>query len=207
MSTRERWIVYPLLFLAIGLALRDKVWTPHRCGGAEMSLRAGEIDAGVIRCGKLQVVDAAMRRVETAQLECRNLIVAGPNGQPAIHAHADPKTRGGTVETFSADGQPLVVLKSTQSGGLVATLNRAQMISGLVGGVIARSRIKPPEAAAEDSEKKGASEEDTADRERQSDEEDMPAAGDLKEKPAESAPEKEAPKEGPIEPVDDGRGA
>ena len=26
MSTRERWIVYPLLFLALGTALRDKFW-------------------------------------------------------------------------------------------------------------------------------------------------------------------------------------
>jgi hypothetical protein len=43
MSERERWIVYPLLFFALGAALRDKI------------LR--QVDAKEIRCESLEIVD------------------------------------------------------------------------------------------------------------------------------------------------------
>ena len=58
MSTRERWIVYPLLFLALGAALRDKI-------------------IGKIEIPQLEVKEA---------VKCGTLFVMGPNGQPAVLA-------------------------------------------------------------------------------------------------------------------------
>lgn len=50
MSQRERWILYPLLFLALGTSLRDKL-IPSR-------LRPLSVDAVTVRCAQLEVVDA-----------------------------------------------------------------------------------------------------------------------------------------------------
>ena len=44
MSDRERWIIYPLLFLALGAALRDKL--------------TQSVDVETIRCKQLVVVDS-----------------------------------------------------------------------------------------------------------------------------------------------------
>lgn len=50
MSQRERWVVYPLLFLTLGIALRDKVVPP--------SVRALSVEAGLVRCGEIEIIDA-----------------------------------------------------------------------------------------------------------------------------------------------------
>jgi hypothetical protein len=59
MSDRERWIVYPLLFLAIGLSLRTKAF----------------VETGQIKVN--QVVDAE-------QINCRRLIVQNEKGEPLM---------------------------------------------------------------------------------------------------------------------------
>jgi hypothetical protein len=49
MTTRERWIVYPLLFLALGIVVRDKLIPPiHK------TVVSQEIRAGSIRCGDIK---------------------------------------------------------------------------------------------------------------------------------------------------------
>jgi len=47
MSDRERWIVYPLLFLALGASLRDKM---------DGKIHIDKIDCSRIRCAELTVV-------------------------------------------------------------------------------------------------------------------------------------------------------
>ncbi|MBU4399038.1 MAG: hypothetical protein KKE86_06840, partial [Planctomycetes bacterium] len=64
MSTRERWIVYPLLFLTLGIALRNKILPPTHFGGMETTLKAGEIDVRRIRCGELQAGRAILNQLE-----------------------------------------------------------------------------------------------------------------------------------------------
>ncbi|NLF08352.1 MAG: hypothetical protein GX594_10285 [Pirellulaceae bacterium] len=126
MSTRERWIVYPLLFLAIGLGLRNKLLPPSRFGGInETAIKAAEIDAKLIRCGELQTPKALIGQTESMHAECRRLVVVGPNGRPAIIAATDNRTGSGVLETFAADGRPLVQLHSTDAGGVVVTISRS----------------------------------------------------------------------------------
>jgi hypothetical protein len=48
-TTRERWIVYPLLFLALGASLRDKL-----IGRVETE----SLFAQTIECGRLELLDA-----------------------------------------------------------------------------------------------------------------------------------------------------
>jgi len=55
MSQRERWIVYPLLFLALGIALRDKM--------------SGTIDTGTIVCERVL---------------CQRLNVGPADGPPGV---------------------------------------------------------------------------------------------------------------------------
>jgi hypothetical protein len=92
MSTRERWIVYPLLFLTLGIAMRDR---PVSQG----HFRQNELRAG--------------------RLHCDELLVDGPNGRPTVIARTDPTTKGGSIITLSAAGVPLVLLQPGDSGGVV----------------------------------------------------------------------------------------
>jgi len=51
MSTRERWMVYPLLFLTLGIVLKDKLtkWRPR-------------VDANVVVCRALVITDDNQRQ-------------------------------------------------------------------------------------------------------------------------------------------------
>jgi hypothetical protein len=107
MSTRERWIVYPLLFLALGAALRDKV--------------IAKIEIPRLKCGQLEVDGPARcELVECRQSVCGGLAVIGPDGQPAVVAGVNPQAgNSGFIETRSANNLPLVLLKAARLGNFV----------------------------------------------------------------------------------------
>ena len=165
MSTRERWIVYPLLFLTLGIVLRDKFMPLKHL--AAVQFQAGEVTAPTIRCNQLEVNELICRnrlevdqlicrkqleanelvckRLEAIQSECRALLVRGPNGRPVVVARTDSKTQAGTIETISANGVPQVRLFSTDTGGVISTigyLGKMAVAMGHVGhgsGVFAES--------------------------------------------------------------------
>lgn len=116
MSTRERWVVYPLLFLTLGIALRDKIVPPSH-------FQAEEVTANKLHCGQLQVA-----QLQVGQVVCRELLVNGPKGQPVVVAGTNVITQDGLVETFSASGTPLVRFQSTEGGGLVTTVGRGNQV-------------------------------------------------------------------------------
>lgn len=62
MSDRERWVVYPLLFLAMGASLRDKLFdrTMSKTIGCQELIVYGE-DSGGLDPPKLVVIGAAKR--------------------------------------------------------------------------------------------------------------------------------------------------
>jgi hypothetical protein len=151
MSTRERWIVYPILFLTLGIAVRDKIVPPTHWGGRALhvngeiateqlqcktQLRAGEIVAAQLRCKQLLVENIICKRLESGRAECRMFLVNGPNNKPVVAALADAKTHAGVLETLSAKGLPQVQLLSTPTGGVVNTIGaggRAQLVLGDLG--------------------------------------------------------------------------
>jgi hypothetical protein len=68
MTERERWIVYPLLFLALGITVKDKLPPKHievdevRSKRAEVDeMRSKRMDADEVRCAKLVVADRGNR--------------------------------------------------------------------------------------------------------------------------------------------------
>ena len=112
MSTRERWIVYPLLFMTLGIALRDKIVPPSRFGNMGLQLQANEITGRHINCNELHVKTVVCDRVD-----CHALLVDGPSGRPVVLAGTDPKTRAGLIETFAANGMPEVRIVAGKTGG------------------------------------------------------------------------------------------
>ena len=138
MSTRERWIVYPLLFLALGAAVRDKMIAkieipPLVCDRLEVNGQSvcripclicdrlevkGVVECGQSVCRELLVVKGV---AECGKSVCRELLVVGPNGRPVVAASFNPRAaNAGTIETLSANGLPLVQLDSLRLGEMEA---------------------------------------------------------------------------------------
>ena len=113
MSTRERWIVYPLLFMTLGIALRDKVIPRNR------------LAVGTVVCNRLQ----------SSRAECHTLLVNNTAGRPVVVARTDANTGAGTVETFTAQGIPQVRLFSTDTGGMLTTIGHAGKVLLVLGHV------------------------------------------------------------------------
>ena len=116
MSTRERWIVYPLVFLTLGIALRDKI------------LPSRELRARQIVCDRLEC-----NRARCNRSECNTLLVEGPQGRPVVVAGTDVSNQAGVVETFTVNGFPQVRLFSGDAGGAVTTIDHAGRVMLMMG--------------------------------------------------------------------------
>jgi hypothetical protein len=133
MSSRERWIIYPLLFLTLGITMRQATydkWIPST------RIQAEEIVAGQIRCNLLQVdQELGAKRIRCDGLQSAGVIgapgvaaglvhadavqILGPNRRPTVIIATDRNTKGGCLTTLSAEGTLGVLLQSTDSGGVV----------------------------------------------------------------------------------------
>jgi hypothetical protein len=144
MSDRERWIVYPLLFLALGVALRNQ-FLPTRLFGA-LDVRAAELTAQRIRCNQLVVNEEAdckkvikfqiaggnyiksgmseSMQSKTGLMECHALHVINKENKPLVTAGEDPNTRSGFIQTQDSRGRPLVQVRSTGTGGMVTAIGQ-----------------------------------------------------------------------------------
>ena len=87
MTSRERWILYPLLIMALAVALRDKV-----------ALRTVPLRADRIICNRLEAVDA----------KCVQLRVAGRGGRDAIRLGA--VSGAGQMEMYGRAGEEELIL-------------------------------------------------------------------------------------------------
>jgi hypothetical protein len=86
MTTRERWTVYPLLFLAIGLAMRAQSGAP-------------DLDGRV----RVEVLDAA-------SVICRELRVESADGPTLVHLGRVKGGGGGRIEIRDAKGNDSVAV-------------------------------------------------------------------------------------------------
>ncbi|MGD0518140.1 MAG: hypothetical protein ABSA26_11455 [Thermoguttaceae bacterium] len=142
MSDRERWIVYPLVFLTLGIALRNQFLPTRRFGAVD--LKAGEITAQKIICNELVIRENALcnqlqfnealgqhirtlglaecAQLKAGQAECRAMLIVNADGKPVVLAGADKNTRSGLIQTMNSNGMPLVQIRATDSGGLVTTV-------------------------------------------------------------------------------------
>jgi hypothetical protein len=103
MSDRERWIVYPLLLLAIGLAMGNRlVLQDEEHGG------------------------------ETDVIRCRGLEILGPEGKPTISLSTSEKGNG-MVEVGDAQGQLQSRLSANASGATLELLDRDAKLYEFIG--------------------------------------------------------------------------
>jgi hypothetical protein len=130
MTTRERWIVYPLLFLALGIALRDKILPPSLIEAER--IRCDRLETDETACGSLTVFGRGNRELMylgmatngTGRLELR-----GVDGATAEAIGTGPSGRSGVVETLARGGIPQVQLRSTSRGGAIAVVDRQGSVS------------------------------------------------------------------------------
>jgi len=115
MTNRERWTVYPLLFLAIGLAVRATTVTPD-----DGRVRFGALDTGSILCRELRVESEDgttlihIGRVKGGgggRIEIRD-----SRGRDSVALGTRPGRREGGVEFFERDGRESARLTTTGLG-------------------------------------------------------------------------------------------
>ncbi len=130
MSSRERWIIYPLLFFAFCLAGRDqlaylrprvvkiprlscKVIEAKSIGGDIMV--AGNLTGNSIQCKKsLEADTARVNMVDTGILRCERIEVESPDGQRVAELRPTD-TGAGQLTLFGPDERPAVVLSYGES--------------------------------------------------------------------------------------------
>jgi len=147
MTERERWVVYPLLLLSLGIALRDKI---------TQSVNLHEVSCDVLRCDRI-----AGKEVGTPcqSLLCEHIVAADAQAQNVIAAHfgggdikvqkvevvgPDAKVRlvlsaedvkaggGGVVAVLGADAKPAVLLRALPGRGLIEVVTTVDPQTKLV---------------------------------------------------------------------------
>lgn len=114
MTTRERWIIYPLLFLAIGLALRSglilqEMEKRESAGGATRV-----VEANVVKCNSFEC-----QGMNVGAITCKALQVSGRNGTPIVALGPDTTTGAGLIETRKADGKIQSLILSEKAGASI----------------------------------------------------------------------------------------
>lgn len=147
MSTRERWIVYPLLFLTLGIAMRNQFLPTKRMGAVD--LRAGELTAQKIHCNSLTVdqdqtcanltfgtaqgnrLDAGLVQSQIAkfaQSQSLEFKIVDKKENSIIMMLEDPSKKSGTILTLRDNGTPQVQLLSTNDGGMVKAFGHTGLV-------------------------------------------------------------------------------
>jgi len=107
MSTRERWTVYPLLFLAIGLALRAVAVPPER-------LDVDTLEAARVFCGEIVVTnDEGTKLVHIGRVKGAGggrIEISDRDGNESVALGTGPEGRDATIEFFDAEGETIGLL-------------------------------------------------------------------------------------------------
>jgi len=115
MTERERWTVYPLLFLALASSLKDRLMEPM------------ELDIPRVRCQELVVETGDRSQVQiVAQPTGGRILISSPEGKPLVILGADATGNHGALGIYSAEGYPLVVADGVHQAGRLATLSQGQ---------------------------------------------------------------------------------
>lgn len=116
MTTRERWTVYPLLFLAIGLGVRAQSLTPD----VEGVVRVDALDASRVVCRELRVdADDGTTLVHAGRVRGGGggrIEIRDARGRDSVAIGTNPGRREGGVEFFETDGRESARLTTTGLG-------------------------------------------------------------------------------------------
>jgi hypothetical protein len=113
MTTRDRWTIYPLLFLAIGLALNACIQSQADHSAFEGKLvRAARLEGDLVRGEK----------IEGDVVICKELVVINESGKPVVQVTTN-KAGAGVLQTANGNGAFQVVLTADSAGGVLRTLD------------------------------------------------------------------------------------
>jgi hypothetical protein len=146
MSTRERWIVYPLLFLTLGIALREKATYPHQFRAAEIAaqqIQCERLLAGGILCEQEQITQTARVR----QIVCDSLVVNGPSGRPAIQLQS--AEGNGVITALDRQGNAMMMGYLDKGFGVFAQLPGTGVMVPLTQTWRFERKIPPPKSPRE----------------------------------------------------------
>ena len=133
MIKRERWIVYPLLFLVISMGLKDKLNSQQKNLRLK-TLVVDQLDAGRIVTPAIQGGIANFREVVGALIQGRHLQVVDDQAVPKVVLHVVPTTKDkqsddkksqGAVTVISGENNKMVSLGGGGSGGYIAARSTA----------------------------------------------------------------------------------
>jgi len=105
MSSRERWTVYPLLFLAIGLAVRAAALVDH----PPDTVSVDGLDAGQVSCRELLVTardGTVLVHVGSVVGGGGGIVVKDAAGVDSIAIGRRAESRDGVIQFFDEQGQP-----------------------------------------------------------------------------------------------------
>jgi hypothetical protein len=132
MSSRERWIVYPMLFFAFCLAARDQFpyLRPEKSEFSHLSCRV--IEADLIDVQEMVATDLRadsiegrkgiegdilrLNTIDTGDLLCERLLVQSTKGQPVAEL-ASTGDGAGRLTIYNADRREVVVLADQNESG------------------------------------------------------------------------------------------
>jgi len=115
MSSRERWTVYPLLFLALGLAVRG------------VTVPQGEFAA------------ARVDALECTRLICREIVIENDDRTILVHMGRVVGSGGGRIEIKDKDGIDAIAV-GTQADGRAGSVDFFDAQGGPLGQLSAPSR-------------------------------------------------------------------
>ncbi len=134
MSSRERWIVYPLLFFAFCLGARDQFvflrpreQTLNRldCQVLQAELVVGRrieaskgIKAGTIEAGQVEAKSARVDKLDTAEVLCQELTAVSHQGQRLVEL-GENGAGAGRLVVLDGDEQPAITLDHRDDTGLM----------------------------------------------------------------------------------------
>jgi hypothetical protein len=138
MSTRERWTIYPLLFLTLGIAMRDKIVPPDLkpLSVDADEIRCRDLDVDTVRCQSLVVVGTQHNRcmeLGTTAAGAGQLEILGPGGKPVFVAGADTRAGNGLCEIADAEGRARAQLCSNIAGGMLSLTNPTKKVEVVLG--------------------------------------------------------------------------
>jgi hypothetical protein len=129
MIKRERWIVYPLLFLVISISLKDKL------NSQQKSLQLKNLKVEQLEVGRVQGGNANFRKIEGTLIQGRRLNILDQKGIPKVVLHNAPALKEnepdfekaqGAITLLSGENQEMLVLGGGGGGGFIAARSLTQ---------------------------------------------------------------------------------
>lgn len=134
MTDRERWTVYPLLFLALGVAMHDKVFKFTDIARVQCESLLCKTLVVTDEQGRQQVVLTSNRGggiVQSENMLCQTLVVTDETGNQKVIVSSD--SGGGIVQAPGNTGHPNVLLGHAQRlSGLLFVDGEGRVLRGSV---------------------------------------------------------------------------